>query len=248
MFERFTERARRAVILAQEEARRLNQSVVEPDHLFLGVVREGDGVAVQALKALHVDLPLIRTYVEAACPAGSMGMTEEMKFAPATKRALEDALREARQFGSNYIGTEHLLLGVLQTQAPCAAKVRLAQDHISEDVVRDKVAFLTVTEPRKSLPRTLEDALNVLAERRQMIVLLKVHQGYSAVLLSNEDYGARILHLVEGNFEQRIRPREVEAPTLFVREHHNGATALDAVLSMLDALTAKDQRQGGEGA
>ncbi|MDI6689489.1 MAG: ATP-dependent Clp protease ATP-binding subunit [Actinomycetota bacterium] len=123
MFERFTERARRVVVFAQEEARMLNQNYIGTEHLLLGLIREEESVAVRALKAMGINLEDIRTQVEELTGEGSSVPRGHIPFTPRAKKALELALREALQMGHNYIGTEHILLGLIREGEGIAARV-----------------------------------------------------------------------------------------------------------------------------
>ena len=112
MFERFTDRARRVLVLAQEEARLLGHGFIGTEHVLLGLVAEREGVAAQALHRLDVTLDAVRNEVEAMV-TGSWPTTGSPPFTPRAKKVLELSLREAMQLGHNYIGTEHLLLGIV---------------------------------------------------------------------------------------------------------------------------------------
>src|SRR4030042_2013108 len=115
MFERFTERARKVIIFAREEAIRLGHSYVGPEHLLLGLIREGDGLAVAILKKMGLSMPLLKAEVEKGLVAGSKEIPAgEIPFSTQGKRVLELAILEARSLGHNYIGTEHLLLGLIK--------------------------------------------------------------------------------------------------------------------------------------
>jgi len=112
MFERFTDRARRVVVQAQEEARALGHSYVGTEHILLALTHQG-GVAGKALEALGIGPEAVRQGVEEAVGRGELSMTGHIPFTPRTKNVLEHALRESRQLGHTYIGTEHILLGLL---------------------------------------------------------------------------------------------------------------------------------------
>jgi len=123
VFERFTDRARRVLVLAQEEARLLNHSFIGTEHILLGLIHEGDGLAAKALEALHISLEAVRERVEETIgPAGS-APTGSPPFTPRAKKVLELSLREALQLGHNYIGTEHMLLGLVREGEGVAAQV-----------------------------------------------------------------------------------------------------------------------------
>jgi ATP-dependent Clp protease ATP-binding subunit ClpA len=124
MFERFTDRARASVVLAQEEARLLNHSYIGTEHLLLGLLRESDGVAAKALASLGISLQAVRSQVEEIIgQGGSPSPPGHIPFTPRAKKVLELSLREALQLGHNYIGTEHILLGVIREGEGVAAQV-----------------------------------------------------------------------------------------------------------------------------
>jgi ATP-dependent Clp protease ATP-binding subunit ClpA len=125
MFERFTDRARRVVVLAQEEARMLNHNYIGPEHLLLGLMREGEGVAAKALESLNISLEAVRSQVEEIIGQGQAAPTGHIPFTPRAKKVLELSLREALQLGHNYIGTEHILLGLIREGEGAAAQVLL---------------------------------------------------------------------------------------------------------------------------
>jgi len=125
MFERFTERARRVVVFAQEEARQLNQNYIGTEHLLLGLIREGEGVAAKALESLNISHEAVRSQVESIIGKGTSEPTGHIPFTPRAKKVLELSLREALQLGHNYIGTEHILLGLIREGEGVAARVLL---------------------------------------------------------------------------------------------------------------------------
>ena len=123
MFERFTDRARRVVVLAQEEARMLNHAHIGTEHLLLGLVHEGQGVAARALEALGISLAEVRREVEEIIGRGERPPSGHIPFTPRAKKVLELSLRESNQLGHQYIGTEHILLGLLREGEGVAAQV-----------------------------------------------------------------------------------------------------------------------------
>ncbi|MDQ7820044.1 MAG: ATP-dependent Clp protease ATP-binding subunit [Armatimonadota bacterium] len=141
MFERFTERARRVIILAQEEAKRLNHSAVGTEHILLGIIREGEGVASKVLESLNISPERVRAEIESAIGRGERAPYEEVAFTPRAKKVLELALDEARRLGHNYIGTEHLLLGLIREGEGVAARVLEAMGADLERV-RAQVVYL----------------------------------------------------------------------------------------------------------
>ncbi|NLW98252.1 MAG: ATP-dependent Clp protease ATP-binding subunit [Actinomycetales bacterium] len=123
MFERFTDRARRVVVLAQDEARLLNHNYIGTEHILLGLIHEGEGVASKALEGLDIKLEAVREQVQEIIGQGQQAPTGHIPFTPRAKKVLELSLREALQLGHNYIGTEHILLGLIREGEGVAAQV-----------------------------------------------------------------------------------------------------------------------------
>src|SRR5256714_9231735 len=123
VFERFTDRARRVVVLAQEEARLLNHNYIGTEHILLGLIHEGEGVAAKALESLGISLEAVRAQVEEIIGHGGQAPSGHIPFTPRAKKVLELSLREALQLGHNYIGTEHILLGLIREGEGVAAQV-----------------------------------------------------------------------------------------------------------------------------
>ncbi|CAB4556696.1 MAG: AAA domain-containing protein [Actinobacteria bacterium] len=123
MFEKFTDKARRVVVLAQEEAKLLNHNYIGTEHLLLGLIHEGEGVAAKALESLGINLDSVREQVQEIIGQGQQAPTGHIPFTPRAKKVLELSLREALQLGHSYIGTEHLLLGLIREGEGVAAQV-----------------------------------------------------------------------------------------------------------------------------
>ncbi len=123
MFEKFTDKARRVVVLAQEEAKMLNHNYIGTEHLLLGLIHEGEGVAAKSLEALGISLDAVREQVQEIIGQGQQAPTGHIPFTPRAKKVLELSLREALQLGHSYIGTEHLLLGLIREGEGVAAQV-----------------------------------------------------------------------------------------------------------------------------
>jgi ATP-dependent Clp protease ATP-binding subunit ClpA len=130
LFERFTDRARRVVVLAQEEARALRHDYIGTEHILLGLIHEGEGVAAKALEALGIGLDAVRQQVEELIGQGEEQGSGHIPFTPRAKKVLELSLRESQQLGHTYIGTEHILLGLIREGEGVAAQVlvRLGAD------------------------------------------------------------------------------------------------------------------------
>ncbi len=130
MFERFTDRARRVVVLAQEEARMLSHNYIGTEHILLGLIHEGEGVAAKALESLGISLEAVRQQIDEIIGHGQHAPSGHIPFTPRAKKVLELARPEAVQLGHNYVGTEHILLGLIREGEGVAAQVlvRLGAD------------------------------------------------------------------------------------------------------------------------
>ena len=123
MFERFTDRARRVIVLAQDEAKMLNHNYIGTEHILLGLIHEGEGVAAKALEQMGISLEAVREQVEEIIGHGQNPPTGHIPFTPRAKKVLELSLREALQMNHSYIGTEHILLGLIREGEGIAAQV-----------------------------------------------------------------------------------------------------------------------------
>jgi ATP-dependent Clp protease ATP-binding subunit ClpC len=123
MFERFTERARRVVVLAQEEARALSHNYIGTEHILLGLIHENEGVAAKSLESIGISLDVVRTQVEEIIGEGRITPSGQIPFTPRAKKVLELSMRESIQLGHNYIGTEHILLGLIREGEGLGAQV-----------------------------------------------------------------------------------------------------------------------------
>jgi hypothetical protein len=142
MYERFTVRARKVMQLANQEAQRFNHEYVGTEHMLLGLIREGSGVAANVLKNLDIDLPKIRLEVEKLVQSGpDIVTTGELPQTPRAKKVIEYSMEEARYLNHNYVGTEHILLGLLREQEGVAAQV-LMNLGLTLEVIRDEVIGL----------------------------------------------------------------------------------------------------------
>jgi ATP-dependent Clp protease ATP-binding subunit ClpA len=147
MWEPFTERSRRAIVLAQEEAQRLGNNFMGTEHILLGIISEGEGLAAKVLETLGVDLAKVRAEVVAIVGRGAQTAQQEMIFTPRAKRVIELAFEEARQLNHNYIGTEHLLLGMIREGEGVGARV-LTNLGVDSSKVRAQVASLRDKDPQ----------------------------------------------------------------------------------------------------
>jgi ATP-dependent Clp protease ATP-binding subunit ClpA len=154
VFERFTERARQVVVLAQDEARALNHNYIGTEHLLLGLLREEEGVGARVLDALDVTIEEVRAQVARVVGSGDEPVIGQIPFTPRTKKVLERALREALSLGHNYIGTEHLLLGISRVGDGVAARILLDLG-ADADKIRNEILMLLSgagSPPRRSVP------------------------------------------------------------------------------------------------
>jgi ATP-dependent Clp protease ATP-binding subunit ClpA len=210
MFERFTDRARRVVVLAQEEARLLNHNYIGTEHLLLGLAREGQGVAAKALEVLGIRLEAIRSQVEEIIGRGeSEASSGHIPFTPRAKKVLELSLRESQQLGHNYIGTEHILLGLIREGQGVAAQVLVK---LGADLSRARAQVIQLlssyaggpeaaaeTRPgHMSVPDDLREAEEQLAEvRRQKEAAIDAQDFDRAAALRDQE-----LQLLERLAEQ----------------------------------------------
>jgi ATP-dependent Clp protease ATP-binding subunit ClpC len=148
MFQRFTDRARRVVVLAQDEARELNHSYIGTEHILLGLVHEGEGVAAKALLSLGIGLEIVRQEVEEVIGRGEHSPPGHIPFTPRAKKVLELSLRESLQLGHDYIGTEHILLGLLREGDGVAAQVLV---RLGADMTRVRRQVIMLLEGRENV-------------------------------------------------------------------------------------------------
>jgi ATP-dependent Clp protease ATP-binding subunit ClpA len=178
MFERFTDRARRVVVLAQEEARLLNHNYIGTEHLLLGLIREGEGVAAMALESLGISPEAARAQVEEIIGQGQRAPTGHIPITPRAKKVFELSLREALQLGHNYIGTEHLLLGLIREGEGVAAQVlvKLGADRsrVRQQVIQLLTGYVRGMEAgartqlvRMTVPEDIRQAKERLAQVRR---------------------------------------------------------------------------------
>jgi ATP-dependent Clp protease ATP-binding subunit ClpC len=138
VFERFTERARQVIVFAQDEARALRHNYIGTEHLLLGLLREEEGLAARALESLDITVDQTRAQVARIVGQGDQVTSGQIPFTPRAKKVLELALREALRLGHNYIGTEHILLGIVRENEGVAARILLDFDADAEKI-RDQV-------------------------------------------------------------------------------------------------------------
>ena len=150
MFERFTERAREVVVLAQDEARALKHNYIGTEHLLLGLLREEEGLAARVLESLDITIEEVRAQVERLVGRGDEVTSGQIPFTPRAKKVLELSLREAMSLGHNYIGTEHILLGVVRENQGVAARILLEFD-VDAEMVRNALLRM-LSGPSRPVP------------------------------------------------------------------------------------------------
>ncbi|MDX6521962.1 MAG: ATP-dependent Clp protease ATP-binding subunit ClpC, partial [Gaiellales bacterium] len=143
MFERFTERARQVVVLAQDEARTLKHNYIGTEHILLGLLREEEGLAARVLDSLDITVEEVRAQVARIVGQGDEVTTGQIPFTPRAKKVLELALREALSLGHNYIGTEHILLGLVRENEGVAARILLDFDADAEKIRNEIIRMLS---------------------------------------------------------------------------------------------------------
>jgi ATP-dependent Clp protease ATP-binding subunit ClpC len=208
MFERYTDRARRVVVMAQEEARGLGHNYVGTEHILLGLIHEGDGVAAKALTALGVSLDESRAKVETIIGLGDLAHVQSgpIPFTPRAKKVLELAAREARELGDGYIGTEHILLGLMREGDGVGAQV-VNSAGIEFSAVRHQIRELLRGSQESSLPPGEPPAAKPRPSRIWASDRRRAELGFDAQLRAAGDIGRR-LAAVDARLaviEQRLR-------------------------------------------
>ena len=241
MLERFTDRARRMVVLAQEEARLLNHDYIGTEHILLGLAHEGQGVAARALESLGIQLQALRSQVEQVIGQGQRAPTGHIPFTPRAKKVLELSLRESQQLGHNYIGTEHLLLGLIREGEGVAAQVlvKLGADlsRVRQQVAQllsgyaggpEAAAGTPLVPMGMPVPEDLREAEEQLAQLRRQ---------KEAAIMSQDFERAAALRDEERELLGRLAERE--------REWRAGVD-LEAVVQENQRLSGEVQRLRGE--
>jgi ATP-dependent Clp protease ATP-binding subunit ClpA len=214
MFERFTDRARRVVVLAQEEARLLNHNYVGTEHLLLGLIHEGEGVAAMVLESLGISLEAVRAQVEEIIGQGQSAPTGHIPFTPRAKKVLELSLREATQLGHNYIGTEHILLGLIREGEGVAAQVlvKLGADlsRVRQQVIQVLSSYVGGKAPAEQAgARTRLVRMTVPEELREAEVeLAQVRRKKEAAIEAENFEQAATLRDQERQLLRRVAERE----------------------------------------
>jgi ATP-dependent Clp protease ATP-binding subunit ClpA len=243
MFERFTDRARRVVVLAQEEARLLNHNYIGTEHLLLGLAHEGQGVAAKALELLGIRLEAVRSQVEEVIGQGQRPPGGHIPFTPRAKKVLELSLYEAKQLGHNYIGTEHLLLGLIREGEGVAAQVLV---RLGADLARVRQQVTQLLSGHADVPEAAEQAppgarlvrMRVPDDLRELADQLAQVRRQKEAAIDAEDFErAAGLRDQERQLLGRLAQRE--------REWRAGVD-LEAVVGENQRLSGEVQRLQGE--
>ncbi len=215
MFERFTDRARRVTVLAQQEARMLNHNYIGTEHVLLGLIHEGEGVAAKALESLEVSLDAVRQLVEEIIGQGQQAPSGHIPFTPRAKKVLELSLREALQLGHNYIGTEHILLGLIREGDGVAAQVLVK---LGADLNRVRQQVTQLLQPPEHVTETERDLLDLILEELRAYRLTvnqarQVARDFLALLPAQEpaDMADKLATFSQAHpFVETIRLRYIE--------------------------------------
>ncbi len=199
MYERFTDRARKVMALANQEAHRFGHEYIGTEHILLGLVMEGGGVGANALKNLNVDLPGIRCEVDKlARPGKDTGIVSKLPAAPQAKKLIERAIAEARGLAHNYVGTEHLLLGMLDEKSDTAALV-LTNLGLNLDRVRQEVLnLLGQGDDPKAPPATSAELIERAIESLRLAQERAATEGKDALVSEIADQVERLKALLAG--------------------------------------------------
>jgi hypothetical protein len=201
MFERFTDRARRVLVLAQEEARLLNHGFIGTEHILLGLIHEGDGIAAKALEELDISLEAVRNAVEEHIGPAETEPTGSPPFTPRAKKVLELALREALQLGHNYIGTEHILLGLVREGQGVAAQVLVGLGADLPSVRAEVLTLLPRYQAQESSASWPVGGIGRIPRRRSVSDLVPVGKEWFAQVVRAgrrpEDYASAYAELAE---------------------------------------------------
>ena len=222
MFTRFTDRARRVVVLAQDEARDLGHGSVGTEHLLLGLLAEGEGVAALALESLGISLEEARDRVEGIADRGQHTPSGHIPFTPRAKKVLELSLREALQLGHDYIGTEHILLGLIREDDGIPAQV-LAGRGASYALVRERVVALLTGRYEQADPKTRLVRLPVPAGLADVTEQLRQVQRQKTAAFEKGDH--------EGAAALRAREKQLRAEKLRLEQEWAAGVDVQAVIA-----------------
>jgi ATP-dependent Clp protease ATP-binding subunit ClpA len=204
VFERFTDKARQVVVLAQDEARALNHNYIGTEHILLGLLREKEGLAAQVLESLDITLEEVRAQVARIIGQGEVVAAGQIPFTPRTKKVLELSMREALALGHNYIGTEHILLGLMRENEGVAARILLDFDADAEKIQGEVIRMLGGPAVFGTQATQAEEQAAAAADPELSAELARVRDERKAALESKEFDKAAALRIEEGNIRRRL--------------------------------------------
>ena len=247
MLERFTDRARRVVKLAEEEARMLNHNYIGTEHLLLGLVHEGEGVAAKALESLGISLDAVRQQVEEIIGRGQQAPFDVIPFTPRSKKVLELSLRESQQLGHNYIGTEHILLGLIREGDGVAAQV-LVKVGADLNRVRQQVIRLLHGHPadEPTSARSAERELMVLDTRKTRLEAIEARLDTIDVLLTVVEQRVGIRADTTDLDEQIDRVRGERQAAADAQEYERAASLRDRERDLLASRAGRQEQWAAE--
>jgi ATP-dependent Clp protease ATP-binding subunit ClpA len=215
MFERFTERARQVVVLAQEEARGLKHNYIGTEHILLGLLREEEGLGARALRSLGIDIERVREQVVRIVGSGEEAVPRQPPMTPRAKKVLELSLREAIALGHNYIGTEHILLGLVREGEGVAMRILLDFDAPAEKVREEVIRILSGGKPNSAEERLIADMDRTLAHWTVEIVC---DAGYDTTIRQIGEWPDKPNMRIDeyGRYVFRSRENENEEPTVII--------------------------------
>jgi hypothetical protein len=241
MFQRFTDRARQVVVLAQEEARRLDHNYVGTEHILLGLISEGGGVAARALESLGIGLDAVRQQVEEIIGQGQQAPSGHIPFTPRAKKVLELSLRESMQLGHTYIGTEHILLGLVREGDGVAAQVlvRLGADlnRVRQQVIQ-LLAGRAAAEPGPGVdvrPEMAEQRAGIGPDTRDLDEQIEAARAGKQAAIDAQDFEQAVL----------LRHRETQLLAAKAARQEQRAAAHPALPDLVEQsrqLTAEVER------
>jgi ATP-dependent Clp protease ATP-binding subunit ClpA len=244
MLERFTDQARRVVVLAEEEARMLNHNWIGTEHILLGLIREDDGVAAKALESLGISLQPVRAQVEEVIGHGQQVPSEVIPFTPRSKKVLELSLRESLQLRHNYIGTEHILLGLIREGDGVAAQVLVK---LGADLNRVRQQVIQLTSGQQPQPGRLPPREGApAAEAQARLDAIEFRLNAIELLLAAIEQRLRIGPDTSGLDEQIAQVRREKESAIDAKDYEQAAALRNRETELLAAKVARHEQWAAE--
>src|SRR2546422_3259522 len=241
MFERFTERARQVVVLAQEEARTLKHNYIGTEHILLGLLREEEGLAARVLESLDITVEEVRAQIARIVGQGDEVTTGQIPFTPRAKKVLELALREALSLGHNYIGTEHILLGLVRENEGVAARILIDFDADAEKIRNEIIRMLGGAAVFVSEATQAEEEAAAAADPELASELERVRDERKAAFDAKEFDRAAELRAEEG----RLRRQLLGLPEVESQQVLQGRLTLESDVMALSPFGRRFRRHAG---